>query len=74
VSIRDEYKELDKNSDLEFYRAGACQIIITTPMEITKIRMQMYQAAPGTLLAAMCFVLASCRLVLHRGVDHYHHS
>ncbi len=22
--------------------AGACQIIITTPMEITKIRMQMY--------------------------------
>lgn len=27
--------------------AGACQIVITTPMEITKIRMQMYEPAPG---------------------------
>jgi len=27
--------------------AGACQIIVTTPMEITKIRMQMYEPAPG---------------------------
>lgn len=27
--------------------AGACQIVITTPMEITKIRMQMYKPAPG---------------------------
>ena len=26
---------------------GLCQIIITTPMEITKIRMQMYVPKPG---------------------------
>eukprot|EP00281_Chroomonas_sp_CCMP1168_P035838 CAMPEP_0206238540 /NCGR_PEP_ID=MMETSP0047_2-20121206/14874_1 /ASSEMBLY_ACC=CAM_ASM_000192 /TAXON_ID=195065 /ORGANISM="Chroomonas mesostigmatica_cf, Strain CCMP1168" /LENGTH=305 /DNA_ID=CAMNT_0053663091 /DNA_START=27 /DNA_END=944 /DNA_ORIENTATION=+ len=33
--------------------AGACQIIITTPMEITKIRMQMYEAAPGETVNQM---------------------
>ena len=29
------------------YLKGLCQIIITTPMEITKIRMQMYVPKPG---------------------------
>mmetsp|Transcript_38945 Transcript_38945/g.76135 ORF Transcript_38945/g.76135 Transcript_38945/m.76135 type:complete len:305 (+) Transcript_38945:87-1001(+) len=33
--------------------AGACQIIVTTPMEITKIRMQMYQPAPGETVNQM---------------------
>jgi len=30
--------------------AGACQIIVTTPMEITKIRMQMYKPAEGEVV------------------------
>jgi hypothetical protein len=33
--------------------AGACQIIVTTPMEITKIRMQMYEPAPGETVNQM---------------------
>lgn len=33
--------------------AGACQIVVTTPMEITKIRMQMYVPKPGEQVSQM---------------------
>ena len=45
--------------------AGACQIIITTPMEITKIRMQMYQPAPGETVNQMAIL---SKLVKEMGI------
>ncbi|EKX39210.1 hypothetical protein GUITHDRAFT_154481 [Guillardia theta CCMP2712] len=36
--------------------AGACQIVVTTPMEITKIRMQMYKPAPGETVNQMAIL------------------
>ena len=45
--------------------AGACQIVVTTPMEITKIRMQMYKPAPGETVNQMAIL---SKLVREMGI------